>query len=65
MKTQHQPKTVAPEQSVFGAEKIAQQLKSNTDSMVLDEDISFDTHWSESYIMDYIWSHENVKKRKS
>ena len=65
MKTQHQPKTLTPQETIFGVEKIAQQLKSNTDVITFDEEASFDSHWSYSYIMDYIWVHKKVKKRKS
>ncbi|HXD93288.1 MAG TPA: hypothetical protein VNX01_08750 [Bacteroidia bacterium] len=65
MKTQHQLKTLAPKGTQFGAEKTARQLKSNTDVMTFDEETGFDTHWSYSYIMDYIWAHEKVKKRKA
>jgi len=65
MKTQHQSKILAPQETAFGSEKIARQLKSNTDVITFDEEASFDSHWSYSYIMDYIWIHKKVKKRKS
>ena len=64
MKTQHQPKTLTPKEATFWSEKTAKQLKNNTDAIIFDEEVSFDTHWSYSYIMDYIWSHEKVRKRK-
>jgi hypothetical protein len=65
MKTQHQHKTLVPKQTLFGAEKEAKQKQSNSDVMAFDEEAAFDTHWSYSYIMDYIWSHKKIKKRKS
>ena len=65
MKTPHQHKTLAPKQTLFGAEKFVRQLQGDTDVTTFDEDASFDSHWSYSYIMDYIWAHEKVKKRKS
>jgi len=65
MKTQAQPKTLAPKETTFGVEKMARQLKNNADVMAFDEEASFDSHWSYSYIMDYIWSHNKGKKRKS
>ena len=65
MKTQHQHKTLASNETIFGAEKIARQLQSDADVMTFDEEASFDSHWSYSYVMDYIWSHKKVKRRKS
>lgn len=65
MKTQHHPKVFVPVQTVFGTEKKARQAQSKLDVMAFDEEVAFDTHWSYSYIMDYIWSHKKGKKRKS
>jgi hypothetical protein len=62
MKTQQQHKTLVPK---FGTEKIAQLSEDTTDVMALDNEVSFDTHWSYSYIMDYILSHQKVKRRKA
>jgi len=65
MKTQHQLKTLATKETLFNAEKTMRQLKRNTDVMAFDEESSFDSHWTYSYIMDYIWAHRKEKKRKS
>lgn len=64
MKTQPQHKATLPKETLFGIEKNNRQLKSNTDVLAFDEEAGFDTHWSYSYIMDYIWAHKKIKKRK-
>ncbi|HKC67420.1 MAG TPA: hypothetical protein VKG26_04270 [Bacteroidia bacterium] len=64
MKTQHRHKLLGLKDAIFNTENIAGQLQSSTNVIEL-EDASFDTHWSYSYIMDYIWSHKKPKKRKS
>lgn len=65
MKTQQQHKPPGPRQISFGSENITKQLQGNSDVTTFDEEASFDSHWSYSYIMDYIWAHEKIKKRKS
>ena len=65
MKTQHQLKTLAPKETLFDTEKTARQLKSDADVIAFDEESSFDSHWTYSYIMDYILAHRKEKKRKS
>jgi hypothetical protein len=64
MKTQHQSKALVQKETVFGNERIAQQSKNDFDVLEFDGEVSFDTHWSYSYIMDYISSHK-ARKRKS
>lgn len=65
MKTQHQHKTIAAKQILFSIKKNTEQLQSSNDVITFDEEAGFDTHWNYSYIMDYIWTHQKVKKRKS
>ena len=65
MKTQQQHKTLVPVEILLGAKKSPKHLQSEDDVTTFDEGANFDSHWSYSYIMDYIWSHKNVKKRKS
>jgi hypothetical protein len=64
MKTQQQHKALVPK-GVFGAEKLVQKSDDITEATAFDNDMGFDTHWSYSYVMDYILSHQKVKRRKA
>ncbi|HXU27595.1 MAG TPA: hypothetical protein VN698_10210 [Bacteroidia bacterium] len=65
MKTQQQHKTLEANKTLFGVEKMARQMRSNANVMAFDQETSFDSHWSYTYIIDYIWAHKKVKKRKA